>query len=285
MRKTTRRSRLFQPRYPLLTVWLPVVVVLFIALFPFAWTVITSLKPAAELYTPVVQYLPRHPTLENYGRLFQTTPFGRYFLNSAIVSVSTVVLGLTVSTCAAYAFSRFRFPGRDRILFAFLIVNMFPQILLLVPLFIIMRSLHLLNTYFALILSYATFTIPFSVWMLTGFFDALPRELEEAAMVDGATHMGAFWRVIMPLAAPGIAATAIYIFINAWNEFLYALTFSSNLEVRTVPVGLRTFIGQYIIQWELLTAAGVLSSLPIIIAFIFIQRQLISGLTAGAVKG
>jgi len=273
------------PLWTVLTVGLPVGLVVAIALFPFVWTFLTSIKPANELYTPKVQYIPQHPTLSNYPQLFKTTPFDRYFRNSAIVAVSTVILGLSVSLSAAYAFSRFRFRGRDQILFAFLIVNMFPQVLLLVPLFVIMRGLGLLNTYASLILAYATFTIPFSVWMLTGFFDALPRELEEAAMTDGATHFGAFRRVILPLAAPGIAATAIYIFINAWNEFLYAMTFTNAVSTRTVPVGLRMFIGQYVIQWELLTSAGVLSSLPIVIAFMFIQKQLIRGLTAGAVKG
>lgn len=286
MKNASRRPKPFaRIVVDFLKTWAPIVVVLIIALFPFIWTVLTSIKPQDELYTPHVQYLPQNPTFENYGNLFKTTPFARYFLNSAIVAISTVVLGLTVSTSAAYAFSRFRFRGRDHVLFAFLIINMFPQILLLVPLFVIMRQLGILNSYWSLVIAYSTFTIPFSVWMLTGFFDALPHELEEAAMVDGATHVGAFTRIIMPLAAPGIAATAIYIFINAWNEFLYAMSFSSGLETRTVPVGLRMFIGQYIIQWELLTAAGVLSSLPIIIAFIFIQKQLISGLTAGAVKG
>jgi multiple sugar transport system permease protein len=268
-----------------MTTGFPIGLVVIVALFPFVWTFLTSIKPAVELYTSRVQYLPQQPTFDNYIRLFSTTTFGRYFLNSFIVATSSVALGLTVSTCAAYSFSRFRFRGRDQILFAFLIINMFPQILLLVPLFIIMRGLGILNTYFSLILAYSTFTIPFSVWMLTGFFDALPRELEEAARVDGATHRGAFRRVTLPLAAPGIAATAIYIFINSWNEFLYALTFTTGVETRTVPVGLRMFIGQYQIQWELLTAAGVLSSLPIVIAFMFIQRQLIRGLTAGAVKG
>ncbi len=262
-----------------------VIVVVAVALFPFAWTFITSLKPAEELYTRVVTYWPAHPTLAGYPTLFQATPFGRYFLNSAIVSVCTVLLGLTVSTCAAYSFSRFRFRGRDVILFAFLIINMFPQILLLVPLIVIMRSLHILNSYASLILAYSTFTIPFSVWMLTGFLDALPTELEEAARVDGATGPQAFFHIILPLAAPGIVATGIYIFINAWNEFLYALTFTSGDTFRTVPVGLSTFIGAYQIRWDLLTAAGVLTSLPIVLAFIVIQKQLIRGLTAGAVKG
>jgi multiple sugar transport system permease protein len=170
-------------------------------------------------------------------------------------------------------------------LFGFLIINMFPQILLLVPLLVIMRSLHILNSYLSLILAYSTFTIPFSVWMLTGFLDALPPELEEAARVDGATGFQAFFRIILPLAAPGIVATGIYIFINAWNEFLYALTFTSGDTFRTVPVGLSTFIGAYQIRWDLLTAAGVLTSLPIVLAFMVIQKQLIRGLTAGAVKG
>lgn len=175
-----------------LAVLLMVVLVVLVAVFPFAWTFITSLKPADELYTRGVRYWPVHPTLAGYPTLFQATQFGHYFLNSAVVSVCTVLLGLTVSTSAAYSFSRYRFRGRDGILFGFLIINMFPQILLLVPLLVIMRSLHILNTYLGLILAYSTFTIPFSVWMLTGFLDALPRELEEAARVDGATGFQAF---------------------------------------------------------------------------------------------
>jgi multiple sugar transport system permease protein len=266
------------------TFYLPLGSFVVFALFPFLWMLITSLKPEAELYTKHVQYWPQHPTLRSYAALFATTAFGHNMLNSLVVALATALISLTVATLAAYACSRYRFRGRALVLASSLLIYMFPPVLLLVPLFTIMRGLHLLNTLFALVVAYSTFAVPYSVWLLTGYFNDLPQELEEAAMVDGCSRAGAFARVIFPLAAPGLVATGIYVFIYAWNEFIYAVMFTNEAS-RTLPVALQTFVGQYLIQWNLLTAGGVITTIPVVVLFMFIQRRLIQGLTAGAVKG
>jgi multiple sugar transport system permease protein len=205
-------------------------------------------------------------------------------VHSFIVSVGTVVLGLGVSVTAAYAFSRFRFPGRHAIMLQFLLVNMFPVVLLILPLFVLFRRLGLLDTHLSLILANATVAIPFAVWMLTSYVGAIPKSLDESAMIDGCSRLTALRRVVLPLAAPGIISTGIYIFITAWNEYLYALTLGGK-NVRTVTVAIQTLIGEYQIEWGLLAAGGVVGALPATVLFLLVQRRLIGGLTQGAVKG
>ncbi|UUZ70189.1 carbohydrate ABC transporter permease [Polaromonas sp. P2-4] len=180
--------------------------------------------------------------------------------------------------------SRFRFPGRRLLMMKFLLVNMFPLILLIIPLFIIMRQLNLLDTHLALILAHSTFSVPFATWMMISYFNAIPRSLDEAAMVDGCSAIGAMFRVILPLTLPGVIATGIYIFITSWNEFLYASVLAGQ-EVRTLTVAVQTLIGEYEIAWGLLTAGGVVGALPVTLLFMLIQKRLISGMTQGAVKG
>ncbi len=203
--------------------------------------------------------------------------------DSLIIALSTAVVGLILTVPASYSFSRFIFKGRKILLMQFLVINMFPIMLLIIPLFIMMRILRLMDTYFALIIAYSTFTIPFSVWMLTSFFNAIPTDLDKAAQIDGCSKIGAMLRVVLPIAMPGVLSTGIYIFITAWNEFLYAAILT-NSNVRTIPVALQNMIGEYQIEWGLLTAGGVISALPVIVLFFFIQQQLISGMTAGSVK-
>jgi multiple sugar transport system permease protein len=205
-------------------------------------------------------------------------------VHSLIVAAGTTVLGLFVSVTAAYAFSRFRFAGRRVLMMQFLLVNMFPVVLLILPLFVMMRRLGLLDTHAALIIANATVAIPFSVWMLTSYINAIPKSLDEAAMTDGCSRLQALRRVILPLAMPGIISTGIYIFITAWNEYLYALTLGGR-NVRTVTVAVQTLIGEYQIEWGLLSAGGVVGALPATILFLIAQRRLIGGLTQGAVKG
>jgi len=265
--------------------WLPLAAWLTFVLAPYTWMVITSIKPPAELYTKTVRYWPSQPTLEGYRLLMETTPFLTYMRNSGVVASSTCVIALAVATSAAYCFSRVPFRGKGVILFGFLITQLFPSVLLVLPLFLIMRALGILNTPPALILAHSTFAVPFSTWMLTGFFNAIPRELDEAATIDGCNRVQTFRYVLLPLSAPGVAAALTYIFIYSWNEFIYALTFTADLRARTLPVGLQTFMGEFIIRWDLLTAGGVITALPIVIFFMLAQRQLIAGLTAGAVKG
>jgi multiple sugar transport system permease protein len=265
--------------------WIPLGAWLLFVLSPYLWMFITSIKPPEELYTKAVHYWPQRPTLEGYRLLMETTAFLGYMRNSVLVAACTCVLALVVAMAAAYGFSRLRFRGKAILLFGFLVTQLFPSVLLVLPLFLIMRSLGILNTPPALILAHSTFAVPFSTWMLTGFFNAIPRDLDEAATIDGCSRLQAFRYVLLPLAAPGIAAALTYIFIYSWNEFIYALTFTADLRARTLPVGLQTFMGEYIIRWDLLTAGGVITALPIVLFFMLVQRRLIAGLTAGAVKG
>ncbi len=270
-------------RWRLLTLHLPVLLIIFFALGPYLWMFISSITPEKEMDIEF-RYFPRNPTLENYSRIFQKIDFASNLKDSLIVAFATMVLGLGISVTASYSFSRFNFRGRSYLLIQFLIINMFPIVLLLIPLFVIMRVLSLIDTYFALIIAYSTFTIPFSTWMMTSFFNAIPKEVDESALVDGCTPFGAMLRVVIPIAMPGISATGIYIFITAWNEFLYAAILTGT-KVRTIPVALQNLIGEYEIAWGLLTAGGIISAIPVIILFFFIQKRLISGMTAGAVKG
>lgn len=264
--------------------YIPLILLIIFALFPYLWTFLTSIKPEKELYTPALRYIPRQPTLDNYSTLFNKTNFFKNMGNSFLIAGITSIISLFVSLLAAYSFARFNFKGKIFFMISFLLINMFPPVLLLTPLFTIMRKLGLLYTPYSLIIAYSTFTVPFSVWLLTGYIQDLPVSLEEAAMVDGCSRLEAFVKITLPLTIPGIIATGIYIFITAWNEFIFALMFT-NEATRTLPVALQTFIGQYEIQWGLLTAGGVVTTIPVVVLFMFIQKKLVEGLTAGAVKG
>ncbi|MEZ5670229.1 MAG: carbohydrate ABC transporter permease [Alphaproteobacteria bacterium] len=252
------------------------------ALGPYLWMAVTSLTPEEQLFTTGPSLA--DATVANYERLFRTVGFEINLLHSLIIAGGTVAVGLTLSVTAAYAFSRFRFPGRRLLLLQFLLINMFPIVLLILPLFILMRWLGIIGTHAALIVANATVAIPFSVWMMTSYINAIPTELDEAAMTDGCTRLGALRRVILPLCTPGIVATGIYIFITAWNEYLYALTLGGS-DVRPITVAIQTLIGEYQIEWGLLTAGGIVGAMPATVLFLIIQKRLISGLTQGAVKG
>lgn len=265
--------------------YLPLAVLLLFILFPFYWTFITSVKPEDELYGMVVTYWPRTITWESYRKLFTTTVnFLAAMKNSFIVAALTTVVSLTASTLASYAFSRYRFAGRKLLMCMFLCNNMFPTVLLLIPLYSIMRKMGLLFTPASLVLSYTTFTIPFSVWLLNGFLNDLPMSLEEAALVDGCNRGTAFMKIILPILGPCLVATGVYIFMTSWNEYTFAVMFT-NTATRTIPVALKSLIGQLGVQWDLMTAGGIITIIPVCIMFFFAQKRLVEGLTAGAVKG
>nr|WP_317377492.1 carbohydrate ABC transporter permease [uncultured Faecalimonas sp.] len=277
------RSRETFPRR-LFTLYIPLFLILLFILFPFYWTFITSIKPEAELYGAVT-YWPKEIIWDSYKNLFTTTVnFLDAMKNSFVVAAATTIVSLTASTLAAYAFSRYRFVGRRAMMALFLSNNMFPTVLLLIPLYSIMRKIGLLYTPGSLILAYTTFTIPFSVWLLNGFLNDLPLTLEEAALVDGCNRRTAFSKIILPILGPCLVATGVYIFMTSWNEYTFAVMFT-NTQTRTIPVALKSLIGQLGVQWDLLTAGGIITIIPVCIMFFFAQKRLVEGLTAGAVKG
>jgi len=256
---------------------------------PMVWMFLTSLKSgfAAMQFPP--QWWPKEPTLEHYAKLLDPSEsigadFIRYFGNSVFVSVTTTLAAVAVAVPAAYAFSRFNFPGRTFLFFSVLLRNMFPAVIFLVPLFILMRLLGLVNTHASLILTYLTFGLPLAIWLLRGFYDNIPIQLEQAARIDGATRFQAFLLVVMPLSAPGIIATAIYSFIGAWNEYIYAYTFLSRHDQMTLPVGLQRFFAENTTDWPGLMAASFMMSVPVVVMFLVLQRYFVRALTEGAVK-
>lgn len=253
--------------------------------FPFYWAIVSSLKTGSALFE--VEYWISQPYWQNYVSVFKEQPFGRNILNSLFVSVSTVVLSLALALAAAYAIGRIQFRGRMLLLFVILGVSMFPQIAVLSGMFELINSLGLYNNLLALSFSYLIFTLPFTVWVLTTFMRELPKELEEAAIVDGATPFIIVTRVFMPLMGPALVTTGLLAFIAAWNEFLFALTFTLSSEMRTVPVAIALTSGAsaHELPWGNIMAASVIVTVPLIILVLVFQRRIVSGLTAGAVKG
>lgn len=261
---------------------LPMALILLFTLGPYLWMLLTSLTQQDRLFTEGPSLI--GATVENYIRLFRTVGFLQNLVTSFIIASGTVLVGLTLSVTAAYSFSRFSFPGKRYLLVQFLIINMFPIVLFILPLFVLMRFLGLLDTHLGLIIANSTIAIPFSVWMMTSYINGIPKSIDEAAMTDGCSRLGALRHVVLPLCLPGIIATGIYIFITAWNEYLYALTLGGR-NVRPITVAIQTLIGEYEVQWGLLTAGGIVGALPATILFLIVQKRLISGLTQGAVKG
>ncbi|HYZ25215.1 MAG TPA: carbohydrate ABC transporter permease [Rhodopila sp.] len=263
---------------------LPVLALVGFAVLPWLWMILSSIRPERELTQSPILLWPQTVTLAQYIDLLRRTNFGDSLLDSLVVAAGAVTLGLALAVPAAYAFSRFRFRGRNWLRTQFLVINMFPVVMIILPLFVLMRQMGLLDTYLALIIGHGTFTLPFAIWLLTSYFEGIPQELDQAAMIDGATRMQALWSVVLPLAVPGVIAVGIYLFIASWNEYLFALMLAGR-DVRTVTVALQLFIGENQIQWGLLMAGGTLVSLPATILFLFAQRRLVGGLTGGAVKG
>lgn len=260
--------------------------IILIALAPFYWVTVVSLTPPDALFVRGVQYFPATPTLENYFTVFEAANFGRAYLNSIVVATLTTLLAITVSVFAGYAFARFRFRGRHVLIISLLLVYMLPTIALMIPMLVIFRNLGLLNTFPGLILAESSGAVPFATWLLTNYFASLPRDLEEAAVIDGCTPVGAMLRIALPLALPGVVGVGLFVYINSWNSFLFPFMFTSGESVRTLPVLLRGFIrGEAGIYWGQVMAGSVMTTLPIAAAFLFFQRYLIRGMAAGAVKG
>ena len=256
-----------------------------ITLYPILWVIKIAFSPGNTLLSTSLSLIPEHFTFSNFQTVIFGRPFLRWFINSAICAGGTTVLGVFLACTAAYAYSRFTFPGRREGMMAFLITQMFPGTLMIIPQFILMSKLGLLNNMLGLIVIYSTTAIPFCVWILKGYFDTIPVDLEESALIDGASRNQAFWYVIVPLARPAIAITALFSFMTAWNEYILAATFMSSELNYTLPVGLRLMVGEFASDWGLFAAASLLISIPVVALFMSLQKYLISGLTAGAVKG
>ena len=263
---------------------LPLALFLVFLLFPFYWMFVTSVKTSAEIYATPLIYWPKELTWATYEKLFGYFDFLKYMKNSLIVAVCTTALSILVSTLAAYAFSRYDFKGRKVLMAVFLSNNMFPTVLLMIPLYSIMRSIGLLYTPWGLVVAYATFTIPFSVWLIQGFIRDVPFSLEEAALVDGCNRFSAFIRIFLPILTPGLMAAAVYMFMQAWNEYTMSSIFT-NPATRTIPVALNSLIGQLGVEWDMLCAGGSIAIVPVCIMFFLAQKKLVAGLTAGGVKG
>lgn len=252
--------------------------------FPFYWALVASVTPEARLFEEPTLW-PAEPVLDHYRALWDERDFWVPLRNSLVVAGTTTLFSVTVGSLAAYALARLRFRGKAAILGFILAVTLFPQISIVSPLFLLLRTLGLINTYPGLILPYLTFAMPLTVWLLVGFFRQLPADLEEAAFVDGASRWQTLVRVILPLAAPGLATTGILTFIYCWNEFLFALSFTLGPERQTVPVAIALFRGQYQVPWGQILAAAVVATAPVAALVLAFQRRIVQGLTAGAVKG
>ena len=258
---------------------------LLLVLFPFYWMTITSFKTEDQMRSLVSMFWPSPFVVENYTQLLTRTDFAIWYRNSALVAISSTLVATAIGTIGAYALARLRFLGRAFLSSATLITYLVPPSILFIPLYAQIRTMGLADSLAGLVAAYPSFTVPFVTWLLMGYFGSIPEELEEAAMIDGATRFGAFRRIILPLAAPGVLAAGLFAFTQAWNEFLYALVFISDVKQRTLPVGLSTFITGDVYGWGYLMAGAVLTTLPVIAVYTYLQRYMVEGLTAGSVKG
>lgn len=254
-------------------------------MFPALWILFTSLKTEAELTAKPITWIPHAPTVQNYVQAFSDQPLHIFLFNSFMVALLSTALTLLVSVLAAYALARLNLAYRGLILSLIIAVSTFPLVTLLVPLFEIMRALNLLNSWTALILPYTVLSLPVCTLMLVSFFEGIPRDLENAAMIDGCTRMGALFKVVVPLCAPGVFTAGILAFVNAWDEFLLALSFNSNPSLRTLPVGIQLYQGEFAFPWPVISAALVVGIVPVAILIVIFQERVVSGLTAGGIKG
>jgi multiple sugar transport system permease protein len=268
-----------------------ILLALALTLLPIFWMTVTSFKAQSEIFRFPPTLFPLAPTWGNYAEILgsgltTSIAFLRYFRNSLVVALGTVAATLLLATPASYAFSRLPFRAKRGFIYFILISQMLPVVLILIPLYTALLRLKLLSSYVGLVLPYLMFTLPFSIWMLKGYFDTIPRELDEAAKVDGCTKMQAMLRVVLPNVKPGITATAIVTFIQAWDEFMISLTIMDKDAMRTLPVGIiQTFVGEFTIKWGQMMAASVVATIPVVLLFVFLSRYLIGGLVTGAVKG
>lgn len=280
---TTRKLR--EPGLPTPVIIVGSIVLVLVCLFPFWWMALSSIKTLRELYTIPPVWWPTMPTLDNFHKVLFESNIPRYFLNSVVISVGSTFLALVLAIFASYGFARFDFKGKSLLQSFVLIGQLLPTAAIIVPLFITLRVLGLVNTYWGLILVYMIITLPLSVWMLTSYFRAIPVELEEAAIIDGASRLECLFRITLPLSIPGLISVLVYAFITTWNEFIFALCFATDSSVKTLPIGLAEFSTEFNTDWGAVMAASLVMTLPIALLFLSLQRLFVGGMTAGATKG
>jgi multiple sugar transport system permease protein len=265
-------------------IFLLLIAIVVLDLFPFVWIFLTSIKTYKDLFSIPIIWFPNQPNLGFYWEVL-VGPFMNYFKNTVVVSLGSTFLSMAIGTLAAYGFSRFKSRLSDGLLVVVLVTRMFPTIALIVPVFLVMKAFQLLDTYAALVIVYTAYTLPFVIWMMQAFFGDVPREVEEAALIDGSSRIGVFWWIALRLAGPGLAATTILDLIYPWNEFPFAVVLTQTAASKTAPVGIAEMVSSYAIAWGPMSAASILFTLPILAFSIFAQRFLVRGLTLGAVKG
>lgn len=264
--------------------YIVVIAFVIILLLPFIWQFLTSVKPLNEIAAIPAKWIPSKINIQYYFNVFQKHPFGRYLLNSFIVALVTTLLSILIGASAAYALARLKFKGKKFMLMAILSISMFPTIATLSPLYLLLKQAKLLNTYGGLIIPYITFALPMAIWLLTNFFSQLPKGFEEAASIDGCSRAGIFFKIMLPLIKPATFSVGLLVFINAWNEYIYALTFMTNDNMRTVPIGIALFPSNYELPWGDMAAASVVVTVPLIILVLVFQNKIVAGLTTGGIK-
>ncbi len=264
--------------------YLFIFIMVFLAIGPFIYVVLTALKSSEQIYDPN-QIIPTYITFDNFYKVIFKSNFIRYFTNSIFITVVTTIICMVLSVMAAYGLTRYYIVGAEKIKMIVLMTRMFPGILLCIPYYIIMRQLNLIDSYIGLIMMYCSFTLPFAIWNICAFFNIIPWDLEEAAMIDGCSRIKSFFYVILHVAKPGLFVTALFCFMSSWDDYMYASIFINTTLKKTIQVGMQDFIGQYSVDWGLLMSAVVISLLPILLFFALVQKNLVRGLSAGAIKG
>ncbi|AJY45030.1 carbohydrate ABC transporter permease [Martelella endophytica] len=273
------RTRAQWPLYP------AIAAVVVVTMFPFLWMLISSLKKLSELYTVPPTWIPEAPSWANYTKVLFESNVPRYFLNSLVISAGSTAIALALAILASYGFARFKFRGKSLAISLIIVGQLLPTAAIIVPLYVVLNWLNLLNTYLGLILAYLILTLPLSVFMLISYFRGIPVELEEAAIVDGASRLGALLRITLPLSLPGVVAVIVYAFVTTWNEFIFALCFAIDSSTKTLPIGLSEFTTEFNTDWGAVMAASVIMTVPIAILFLAMQKLFVGGLTAGGTKG
>ncbi|HEV7277511.1 MAG TPA: carbohydrate ABC transporter permease [Devosiaceae bacterium] len=265
--------------------WIVLFAALIIMLFPIYWMVNTALKPSTQVFESPPTFFSTAWSLDAFFALFESRPIGRYFLNSLVVAGGTTVLSVVLASFAAYGLTRFPVRIEPLIILALLFIKMLPEALLVVPFYQLIADVRMLNSYLSLVLVYSSFALPFAIWMLIGFFRVIPRDLDEAGIMDGASRLQTFWLVVLPLARPGLVAVAMFTFLTAWNAYLWSLVLTTDPSMYVLPVGIATLKGEYQVHWNELMAAAVIAIVPVLAIYTVLERYLVAGITAGAVKG